>query len=78
MLRSTTSAFTRVFDALWRCAADLGPIVAVPQVWVPALRCTARALHRVRDTNPEAHTHSVVITRHRVGALRRPMTGSSG
>jgi len=25
MLRSAFSAFTRVFDALWRCAADPGP-----------------------------------------------------
>jgi len=24
MLRSAFSAFTRVFDALWRCAADPG------------------------------------------------------
>jgi len=24
MLRSAISAFTRVFDALWRCAADPG------------------------------------------------------
>jgi hypothetical protein len=27
MLRSAISAFTRVFDALWRCAADPGSIV---------------------------------------------------
>jgi len=25
-LRSAISAFTRVFDVLWRCAADPGPI----------------------------------------------------
>jgi len=25
---STISAFTRVFDALWRCAADPGPDAA--------------------------------------------------
>jgi len=26
MLRSAESAFTRVFDALWRCAADPGSL----------------------------------------------------
>jgi hypothetical protein len=30
MLRSATSAFTRVFDTLWRCAADPGSTVAGP------------------------------------------------
>ena len=34
MLRSAISAFTRVFDTLWRCAADPGSI----KRWVPALR----------------------------------------
>jgi len=29
MLRSAESAFTRVFDALWRCAAKPGPMVAI-------------------------------------------------
>jgi hypothetical protein len=38
MLRSAFSAFTRVFDALRRCAADPGSIVAR----VPALRCTVK------------------------------------
>ena len=46
MLRSAVSAFTRVFDALWRCAADpasivpgivLGPGSAVHR----KVRCTA-------------------------------------
>lgn len=52
MLRSAISAFTRVFDVLGlavRCAADPGPM-AQKRVWVPALRSSASALHRVRDT----------------------------
>jgi len=43
MLRSATSAFTRVFDALWLaawCAADPGSNCS-PRLWVPALRRTA-------------------------------------
>jgi len=35
MLRSATSVFTRVFNALWRCAADPGPFSST---WFPALR----------------------------------------
>ena len=31
MLRSALSAFTRVFDALWRCAADPGPMMRAAQ-----------------------------------------------
>ncbi len=37
MLRSVISAFTRVFDALWRCAADPGH-----KSWVPACAGTTR------------------------------------
>jgi hypothetical protein len=44
MLRSALSAFTRVFDALWRCAADPGSTYFAVSLWVPA------QLHRVRDT----------------------------
>src|ERR1700746_1517501 len=49
MLRSATSAFTRVFDALWRCAAEPGSKSSLV-VWVPTLRSSATALHRVRGT----------------------------
>jgi len=43
---SAISAFTRVFDAL--CGALLIRGLLGKQ-WVPALRCTAEALHRVQD-----------------------------
>jgi hypothetical protein len=45
MQRITMSAFTRVFDALWWCAADPGPIAIGPGS--AEQRFT---LHRVRDT----------------------------
>ena len=53
--RSTISALTRVFDALWCCAADPGPrFFEIKATGVPDLRRTVRAfaltLHRVRDT----------------------------
>src|ERR1700748_3098429 len=35
-LRSSKSASTRVFDALWWCAADAGPMLQ----WVPVQRCS--------------------------------------
>jgi hypothetical protein len=57
MLRSAISAFTRVFDALWFaawCAADPGSISVA---WVPALRSSAKALHRVRDTGGYLPSH---------------------
>jgi len=38
MLRSAISAFTRVFDALWRCAADPGSM-ASPSSGSRPLRC---------------------------------------
>src|SRR5882724_94812 len=44
MLRSTTSAFTRVFDTLWWCAADPG--VPIEPLWVPALRSSVNAAPR--------------------------------
>jgi hypothetical protein len=40
MLRSAISASGRVFDALWRCAADPEPTSQV-SIWVPALRSNA-------------------------------------
>jgi hypothetical protein len=40
------SAFTRVFDTLWRCAADPGSIT----VMGPGSAKHRFALHRVRDT----------------------------
>jgi hypothetical protein len=57
--RGTISAFTRVFDALWCCAADPGPRLfsCKKESWVPDRRRTAPlryALHRVRDTSGEA------------------------
>src|SRR5882724_12377532 len=47
MLRSAISAFTRVIDALWRCAADPGSILSSHK-WVPALRSSVLddATHR--------------------------------
>ncbi len=47
--RSAFSAFTRVFDALWRCAAEPG---SISQRRYGSRLCGAarRALHRVRDT----------------------------
>src|SRR5229473_3363907 len=48
--RSAISVFTRVFDALWRCAAEPGSILSLLVVVGPGSaeqRCT---LHRVRDT----------------------------
>src|SRR5882724_8960335 len=42
MLRSATGAFTRVFDGLWRCAADPGSIMYSASPWVPALRCIVK------------------------------------
>jgi hypothetical protein len=48
MLRSAISAFTRVFDALWRCAADPGAIFATMGPGSAEQRCTP---HRVRDKN---------------------------
>jgi hypothetical protein len=49
--RSTRSpdAAQRAALAAW-CAADPGSIVPLARGWVPALRSSARALHRVRDT----------------------------
>ena len=47
MLRSAISAFTRVFEALWRCAADPGSNVAAMGPGSAAQRFTLR---RVRDT----------------------------
>lgn len=46
------SACPRVCDALWRRAAEPDSASQVSSVlrWVPALRCIARALPRVRDT----------------------------
>src|ERR1700746_30821 len=41
MLRSAISVFTRVFDALWRCAADRGSIMD-PYPWIPALRSSVK------------------------------------
>jgi hypothetical protein len=48
MQRSATSAFTRVFDALWRCVADPGSMRCIRG----SRLCGAAqgALHRVRDT----------------------------
>src|ERR1700684_641545 len=48
MLRSAKSAFTRVFDALWRCAADPGSTASVG----PGSAEQRYTLHRVRDTRP--------------------------
>src|SRR6266436_3987216 len=47
MLRSVKSAFTRVFDAIWRCAAD-PPSILSSHKWVPALRSSVLddATHR--------------------------------
>src|SRR5271169_5545526 len=42
MLRGALRAFTRVFDALWRCAADPGSIGHCASAWVPALRCIVK------------------------------------
>jgi hypothetical protein len=36
--RNAISAFTRVFDALWRCAAEPGPYQAPVFGTIPALR----------------------------------------
>ncbi|SIO62244.1 hypothetical protein SAMN05443247_09176 [Bradyrhizobium erythrophlei] len=52
-LRSPTSASTRVFDALWRCAADPGSIV-LREEWVPALRCTAEEALQASGTRYSA------------------------
>ncbi|MEA2983150.1 MAG: hypothetical protein QOF09_4973 [Alphaproteobacteria bacterium] len=54
--RSTFSAFTRVFDALWWCAADPGPSF-LKATGVPDQRRTVPlrfTLHRVRDTGRES------------------------
>src|SRR5665647_400730 len=48
MLRSAISAFTRVFDALWLRRDVL--LSRSPCQLGPALRSSATALHRVRDT----------------------------
>jgi hypothetical protein len=42
-------AAQRAALAAW-CAADPGSIVPLAPWWIPALRSSARALHRVRDT----------------------------
>jgi hypothetical protein len=42
MLRNALSAFTRAFDALWRCTADPESIVPLALLWVPALRSSAK------------------------------------
>ena len=71
MLRSAISAFTRVFDGLWRCAADPGAIAHSAHsasAWVPAVRCIVRTmlriaertLHRVRDARRIA-SHSLTM-----------------
>jgi hypothetical protein len=68
MLRSAISAFTRVFDGLWRCAADPGSIAHSASAWVPAVRCIVRTmlriaertLHRVRDARRIA-SHSLTM-----------------
>jgi len=52
MLRSAFSAFTRVFDALRRCAADPGSKcgkLCGSRLWGAAWR----TLHRVRDTGSQ-------------------------
>jgi len=60
MLRSTKSAFTRVFDALWWCAADPGPMLpqSGSRLCAAAFHAAARPGHRasryVRPPNPEA------------------------
>src|SRR6266568_6335869 len=53
MLRSAISAFTRVFDALWRCAAD-PPSILSSHKWVPALRSSVLddATHRQENAAP--------------------------
>src|SRR5215207_2634852 len=50
MLRSAISAFTRVFDALWRGAADPGPIPLDQKSVGPGSAEQRYVLHRVRDT----------------------------
>jgi hypothetical protein len=52
-LRSAISAVTRVFDALWRCAADPGSMMD-PYLWVSALRSSVPddASHRRENAAP--------------------------
>ena len=56
MLRSAISAFTRVFDALWRCAADPGSTAPV-STWVPAVRSG------VKDAAPRPGHERNVLSR---------------
>jgi len=65
-LRSAISAFTRVFDTLWRCAADRGGHLAYI-LFIHGSRLCRRtaeaALHRVRDTtNPVYPSANVTVS----------------
>src|SRR5258706_11010228 len=66
MLRSATDAFTRVFDALWGCAAS-GVHCAPASPWVPALRCIVPddASHRRESAAPRPghETYCVTLSR---------------
>ena len=77
MLRSAISAFTRVADALWRCAADPGSIVHSASAGVPALRCIVRddASHRRENAAPRPghETHCFTLSQddgHRLRVYR--------
>ena len=65
-LRSAISAVTRVFDALWRCAADPGSIMD-PYPWVPALRSSVKNA----APRPGHETHCFTPSRDEVVLLRR-------
>jgi 5-methyltetrahydropteroyltriglutamate--homocysteine methyltransferase len=67
--RSAISAFTRVFDALWRCAAEPGPgFLTNQETGVPDQRCTASG---TRKGIPMKRTKPPFRADH-VGSLLRP------
>jgi hypothetical protein len=62
MLRGAISAFTRVYDALWRCAADPGPMRRVHRLVGPGSaeqRKGRRTASGTRGPTMVAHSKSV-------------------
>ena len=52
---SAVSAFTRVFDALWRCTADPGPRLLLIESWVTG--SAARSLRRCAAPGTRERSH---------------------
>src|ERR1700761_8888744 len=73
MRRSTTSAFTRVFDALWWCTADPGPSLA--RSFLRSRVCSAPLRAALRPGNAAWLRRTDDAGEERVDAVGRPQGG---